>query len=256
VGDRVTRRRRRGRLLPWTSPETRRTQRDDRRPRARTRREPDGAWPPDDWDGDDDWDGAYSTGDGDEHGSRGNEVPVSVAFDAVIASTPDLAVFVSGLRVYSNGVDFTVEMRARQPSSQGEEGIGRGLHSWSGDRMLLGVEFSDGHRTSTLPYWGRSGEPGGPSLCPGGGSSGGRTADLSMFLSPIPPPGDLRLVCAWPAQGIDDTFTALPCEEIRDAASRVVQLWEWEPEVEDEVEAPGHPDVPAGSWFARDARRG
>jgi hypothetical protein len=40
-----------------------------------------------------------------------NEVPVSVAIDAVLADGPEVVVFISGARVFSNGVDFTLEVR-------------------------------------------------------------------------------------------------------------------------------------------------
>jgi len=75
-----------------------------------------------------------------------NEVPVSVAIDAVLADVQDVVVFISGARVFSNGVDFTLEVRARHGTNDGRGGMLGGVHG-DGDpsnRLLRGVEFSDG----------------------------------------------------------------------------------------------------------------
>lgn len=53
-----------------------------------------------------------------------NEAPVSVAFDAMLAGNEDAAVFLSGLRVYRNGVRFTIEARTRTRLFEGGD-----LHS-------------------------------------------------------------------------------------------------------------------------------
>jgi hypothetical protein len=179
-----------------------------------------------------------------------NEVPVSVAFDAVLARTDDLAVFVSGLRVFSNGVELTVEVRARTTPADDRYGLSEALHGHRDAQLLLGVEFADGRRCSTIDWDLMSGPPGTPRLWPGGGSGGQRSADASYFLSPLPPPGELRLVCAWPEAGIEDTVTPLPTQQILDAAARVVELWPWEPEIHEESYEPPAPRVPEHSWFA------
>jgi len=182
-----------------------------------------------------------------------NEVPASVAFDAVIARSGDLAVFVSGLRVFSNGLELRIEVRARTTPADEGLGLGEVLHGRLENRLLIGVEFSDGRRGANLEWQLMSGPPGTPTLWPGGGGGGQRSADASYFLSPLPPPGDLRLVCAWPAAGIDDAVTALPTQQILDAATRVVELWPWEPEIHESSE-PQASQVPEHSWFAAEVR--
>jgi hypothetical protein len=178
-----------------------------------------------------------------------NEVPVSVAFDAVLVSTEDLAVYVSGLRVFGNGVDFALELRARRREADRHGELHEVLHGRRRSQLLVGVEFSDGRRCSNVGLRLLEAHGDEPTLWPGGGGGGGRTADLSLFLSPLPPPGELRLVTAWPGQGIPDTVTLLPTEEILDAADRVTELWPWEPEVH-EATPPERPEVPDDSWFA------
>jgi hypothetical protein len=183
-----------------------------------------------------------------------NEVPVSVAFNAVLALTNDLAVFVSGLRVFSNGVELAIEVRARKLLGDTRHGLSEAVHGVGRPGPLVGVEFSDGRRGSNVERDLTTGPRDAPTFWPGGGQGGQRTANLSLFLSPLPPPGDLRFVFAWPGQGIQETFTPLPTDRILDAARQVRQLWPWEPEEQEELE-PIYPDLPEGSWFAAEVRR-
>jgi hypothetical protein len=90
-----------------------------------------------------------------------------------------------------------------------------------------------------------------PVLADGGGGGSAREADLEMFLSPLPPPGDLLLVCAWPDLNVDETIARLPTQPILDAVQRVRVLWP--PELEDDEDEPHRdpppPPVPPDSWF-------
>lgn len=188
-----------------------------------------------------------------ERRAADNEVPASVAFDSMLAVKDDLAVFVSGLRVFSNGVDFTVEVRARRHASRGRRTLSDALHGNGDTQLLLGVEFSDGRRCSNVGLRLMDAAEDEPTLWPGGGGSGGRGGRISLFLSPLPPTGELRMICAWPSQGIEDSAVLLPTNQILEAAGRVTELWAWEPE-EHEHEPRSLPDVPDDSWFAADLR--
>lgn len=182
-----------------------------------------------------------------------NEVPVSVAIDAVLADDQDVVVFISGARVFSNGVDFTLEVRARHGTNDGRGGMLVGVHG-DGDpsnRLLLGVELSDGRRCTNIGAYTADFHDSAdrPLLTPGGGSGGTRASDISLFLSPLPPPGDLRVVCAWPKFGLHEKITVLSADVIVEAAHRVRLLWPWEPEPGPEWGVKP-PDVPEGGWFA------
>jgi hypothetical protein len=69
-----------------------------------------------------------------------------VAIDAVLADDDEVVVFISGARVFSNGVDFTLEIRARLATTDGRGGMLGGVHGDGdpSDRLLVGVEFSEG----------------------------------------------------------------------------------------------------------------
>ena len=183
-----------------------------------------------------------------------NEVPGSVAIDAVLAGDHKIVVFISGARVFSNGVDFTLEVRARHGSTDGRGDMLAGVHGYGdpSDRLLLGIEFSDGRRCTN------TGEPldldgsdsvEQPLLTPGGGSSSIRSGDITLFLSPLPPPGDLRVVCAWPKRGLPEAITVLSADDILEAEQRARVLWPWEPEPEPQWSVKP-PEVPKGGWFA------
>jgi hypothetical protein len=179
-----------------------------------------------------------------------NQVPVSVAFDAVLARTEDVAAFVSGLHVYQNGVRFRVELRMRTallgPGSATSALIERGPTV-----LLVGVELADGRRCVHDRY-GMS-DPSGPMLRGQGGGGGSRDASLELFLSPLPPAGVNKLLCAWPWLGIADQVSLLPTDDIRAAAANAIELWPWEPEIFRPDPKPPTPDIPANSWFSPSA---
>ena len=116
----------------------------------------------------------------------------------------------------------------------------------------LVIEFSDGRRCTNVGDAldfdsGDSDER--PLLMPGGGSGGTRSSDLTLFLSQLPPPGDLRLVCAWPKRALPETITVLSADDFLEAAQGARVLWPWEPEPQPEWPAKP-PEVPEGRWFA------
>ena len=74
---------------------------------------------------------------------------------------------------------------------------------------------------------------------------------MRYWLTPLPPPGDLVVVCAWPARGLVETQTVIAADLIAAGADRIVELWPWEPPADHEPPPPSRgPDLPAGSWFA------
>jgi hypothetical protein len=182
-----------------------------------------------------------------------NEVPVPVAFHAVLVATEDLAVFVSGLRVFSNGVELAVDVRARQGLGLDRRALSNSLHEDGRTQLLIGVMLADGRRCSNVGMPLMAAPEDEPTLWPSGGGGGQRSWTESLFLAPLPPPGELRLFCAWPGLGVAETSVLLPADEILAAAGRVRELWPWEPERHEPARS--LPEVPEDSWFAPDLRR-
>ncbi len=178
-----------------------------------------------------------------------NEIPVALPQNLLLARTDDVAVALIGLQVHTTGVAFelTVRMRpsARQRFSRSlDELVWR--HGPDGSRFLLGVEFADGRRASSL-----LGVDGGDVVFhPGGGSGGSATVEQSWWLSPLPPEGPLRVVVRCAELGIPEASVVLDGTAIRRAADDVMTLWPWEP-APIRHEPPPPPDLPGDSWFAR-----
>lgn len=180
-----------------------------------------------------------------------NEVPVTVAFDAELLAGDGVALFCSGLHVYSTGFRVRLELRVRE--WQRGDRVFEAFHGEGPDRVLVGVEYADGRRGRNVGW--RAGpdvvvRDGEVSVMDRGGSGGDGTADADYFVAPLPPPGPARLVCAWPSRGLADTVTELPADEIAAASERVRQLWPVDTDRRESLR-PAPPDVPGGSWFAR-----
>jgi len=185
-----------------------------------------------------------------------NEVPVSVALDAMLGETADFIVYLSGVRVFRTVLEFRLTALA------GHRGAGRGLsgalfgHGEQEDRLLLGVEYADGRIGSNLGGFpaglNQELDPTTPVLMPGGGGGGDRSAETSYYLTPLPPPGPLRIITAWPSRGVAETVTEIPAEPLTDAATRVRVLWNLDPD--EQPVQPQPPRVPPGGWFDRSQR--
>lgn len=170
-----------------------------------------------------------------------NELPGSVAVDAVLASSEELVVFICGLSVYRHGIDLTVEVRARPGRSVAHpEGllaeVGGHGDGWS--PLLLGVEYSDGRSCGNAERSPATVPADQPLLLSDSATADDRRASTSWFLSPLPPAGDLRIVCSWPSHGVPETTTTLSTEPILRAAARARELWPWQPRSETRTPLP------------------
>ena len=178
-----------------------------------------------------------------------HEIPVALPQNVLLARTDDVAVALLGLQVSSTGVSFHLTVRARAAALRRADCRLTELvwdHGPRRGRFLLGVEFSDGRRGSSLPV----GSDEGVLLHSRGGGGGETSIDQKWWLSPLPPEGPLRVVVRCPELGIGETSVELDGTAIRRAAEHVVELWPWEPEPPHR-EPPPPPDLPDDSWFAR-----
>ena len=191
-----------------------------------------------------------------------NEVPAGVPGSAVLTRSELAALTLSGIQVFSSGMEFHVGLRWRPELLQGLDDHDVGSMLWGGRRgrrggLLLGVEFGDGRRASNAPRPGPArpgsmGEPDGPGglvLTSRGGSGGQLVADQSWWLNPLPPDGPLLVVVRCDELGLPETVTELDGTAIRAAAADVVTLWPWVSPSEAEPPQPEPPALPADSWF-------
>ncbi|WP_346621010.1 hypothetical protein [Blastococcus montanus] len=179
-----------------------------------------------------------------------NEIPVALPVNALLARTDDAAVALVGLHVYSTGLSFDLVVRVRGGVHPRDR-----LHDlmWSHGpgpgRFLLGVQFADGRRASTIGSPDKLDD--GIVLNQGSGSGGELEVDQNWWLHPLPPEGPMRIVVRCAELGIEETVTELDGSSIRRAAGDVVELWPWTPpEPAREEREPRGPDVPPDSWFA------
>jgi hypothetical protein len=92
-----------------------------------------------------------------------------------------------------------------------------------------------------------------PSLIDHGGGGGGRTFEMNYWLTPMPPPGDLTIIVAWPTRVIPESRAVIPGDVIVQGASANVELWPWQPPENDEPPPPREIVLPEGGWFAQHA---
>jgi hypothetical protein len=190
------------------------------------------------------------------------EFPAGVGLTALLGRTDDAAVGLTNVEAFSTGFRFTLAVRVRQPRPQFARG---GLHMLISshvhpgvdvpleDRLLLGIEYPDGRRASTLTDM-RVHGPGAMTdreqlvLVQQGGGGGEHSVDQSYWVAPLPPEGPVTVVLAWPGFGMQESRTTLDGATIRAAASHSQRLWPPQPATEPPEPPP--PARPSSGWFA------
>jgi hypothetical protein len=174
-----------------------------------------------------------------------NEAPAAVGVSGVVGRSDDAAILLLGLAVYSVGVQIDLAIRRRLDPEPDDP-----MHATFTAGLLVGVELADG-RTAVGGHldWEAAPAPDQPVLTHRGGGGGGREWSSSLWLTPVPPPGDLVIVVACPTLGVGESRVTVPAESLRAAAARAEILWPREPDRVQPGRPPTPPDVPAGGWF-------
>jgi hypothetical protein len=158
--------------------------------------------------------------------------------ELLLARSKRAAVYVDYVDAYPEG--FELEIRAsasvayhelaREGGGSGPDAFGR---HWpmAGERravlppelLRIGVQFGDGRTATNIG--GHDRPVGGPVIVAlGGGGGGGRTGESyfhqGYWISPLPPPGPVSLVCEWPTVEIPVARQEIDAQLILDAADR------------------------------------
>jgi hypothetical protein len=179
-----------------------------------------------------------------------NEVAGTVAVDTVLTRNADVAFTLRSVQVLSNGALLSFVLQHRVD----EDPAAFGPQRFAFDReVLVGVELPDGS-TATSFQGGALGGPGqdaaGPVLEAKSSSGGGRTCEISYWLTPLPA-GDLIVVAASMTHDLPEGRVVVPGQAIAAAAGRGQVLWPREPDRQYRPDDVRPPDVPPGGWFAR-----
>lgn len=157
------------------------------------------------------------------------EVPGVVPVEAVIAATELVAVAVSALFVYADGLSFDIVAMSSLDAPDDAPEADPMLHTHhhepiSGaipDEMLrVGVALSDGRKATNLTP-----APFPPAaddvvLRPSGSGGSSERYEQTYWVWPLPADGALRIVCEWPAHGIPETTHDVDGAAVLAAAAR------------------------------------
>jgi hypothetical protein len=191
-----------------------------------------------------------------------NEIPASLGLTVLLGRTDDAAVGITAIEAFSTGFRFTLAVRLRQLPPELAHGglfnlISSHIHPGTEipleRRLLLGIEYADGRRASTLNQMRMPG-PGAVAdgeqlvLVQQGGGGGQHSVDQTYWVAPLPPDGPVVVVLAWPGFAIAESRTVLHGAAIRAAAASSHLLWPPQP-VRKPPEPPS-PPRPSTGWFA------
>ncbi len=174
-------------------------------------------------------------------------MPSVVGVSGVVGRSADAAILLVGLTLYTTGLQIELGIRRRLDPEPDDR-----MHSSADAGLLVGVELSDGR---AVVAWrnGWSNWPAGhvPVLTHRSGGGGGREWASTLWLTPAPPAGDLVLVVANLALGVDESTFTVGAAAMAAAADKVEVLWPREPDQAFPAIQRPKVDVPPGGWFAR-----
>ena len=159
------------------------------------------------------------------------QLKMPLATRLLLARTDQAAVAVVGLWAFTEGFEFqvTVQLRAAVPGTSAASFLSALDGAPLEDEFLrLGIQFSTGEKAANTELRATrdtGGEPVGPTMKNRVAGAGALSRDWTYWVSPLPPPGPLAFVCAWPAFGIAESRAELDAALILDAARDSISLW-------------------------------
>lgn len=174
------------------------------------------------------------------------ELPAVIPVSRFLHRSAGHVVAIESIKVYSTGCDFELTWTIRRTDDDDQEWatMNAGFFNRPGppgpsvsrdDLFLFGIQFPDGTAASSSTFDRHTGppligqEPDGPVFTFRSGGGHGGDHDLSgegtLWLWPLPPAGDLRLVTQWTAMGIEESSITLDGAALRDAAADAQAYW-------------------------------
>lgn len=159
-----------------------------------------------------------------------DELGVPLSISAVLTGGADACLCLAGVRVYSTGLVFEVELHQRarpKPRLDTEEERRAFADETSALLRALGGHSRDPDPSGPR-VWATSARPDGgvvnvPRPQMGGG---GRIENMrAAFLAVPPPEGPLTISASWTAAGLDEGSVTVPLDAIEAARARVVRLF-------------------------------
>lgn len=171
-----------------------------------------------------------------------DELCAVLPIDRFLHRSGSLVMALSSISVFSTGCIFAIAWtlrRSDESDAQWDEKQQLCMSSRhrgrpdKADALRFGVALPHGVRATTVdpPLWVGDPEqqPPGPVLDLRGGGGGGGPDEASgstnLWLWPLPPAGDFRLVVGWAALGIPETSVTLDGTALQLAAGRVQPYW-------------------------------
>ncbi|WP_327097094.1 hypothetical protein OIE68_45760 [Nocardia vinacea] len=178
-------------------------------------------------------------------------MPVAIPVERVLARTEDVVAALVGARAYREGIELSLHLYVRPGSDHSALSGFHGYPSGAKDQFLVGVEFSDGRTATNIDLWRLDDDADNAILMSGGGGSSDGFSATTYYLTPLPPPGSLTVIVAWPAAGIAEQRVELDTEAFRQAAERTEVLWPADSDTKPRELPRVVPDFAPGGWFER-----
>ncbi|MEV6140684.1 hypothetical protein AB0L63_32540 [Nocardia sp. NPDC051990] len=178
-------------------------------------------------------------------------MPVAIPVERVLVRTEDVVAALVGARAYREGIELSLHLYVQQGS---DHSALSGFHGYPGgvkDQFLVGVEFCDGRTATNIDRWRLDDDADTAILMSGGSSASDGFSATTYYLTPLPPPGPLTVIVAWPAAGIAEQRVELDTEAFRRSAERAEVLWPVDSEAKSRELPRVVPDFAPGGWFER-----
>ncbi|GAA2143640.1 MULTISPECIES: hypothetical protein [Arthrobacter] len=177
-------------------------------------------------------------------GAPPSELPAVLHVGQFLHRSPTMVMAVKSVDVFSTGCSFDVCWTIRRGEQTDEEwadlndaffrgrpGARRG--SGAASMLLFGAAFPDGAKASTGAhphgvFDGTQQPPAPVLLLRNGGGNGGDdefSGTGTLWLWPLPPAGDLRVLAQWREFGLEECSIVLEGARLRDAAPGVQKFW-------------------------------